>query len=421
MTSELFDRARYLDALDPLAPFRQRFQINDPDLIYLDGNSLGRLPKTTADHVKKVVEHQWGDRLIRSWNEGWMQISEQIGDKIATILGASPGEIILADSTSVNLYKLALAAMLKQSGRHKIITDDMNFPSDIYILESICHLLGKPYQVEIITSDDDIYGPAERIQQAVDQGTALVSLSHTTFKSGFTYDMESITRSAHKAGALVLWDLSHSAGVVPISLNQIKADLAVGCTYKYLNGGPGSPAFLYVRKDHQRELANPISGWFGHKNIFDFDLQYAPADGIRRFLSGTQPIISSSAVQGGIALIQEAGLEQIREKSVKLTQYLIELWQTQLVSHNLCLKSPAEKERRGSHVTLAHPEGQRIALALINQMKIVPDFREPDNIRFGLSPLYTTFEELYTAVDRIRIVVEQELYKKYEPKAGSVT
>ncbi|MCB0126618.1 MAG: aminotransferase class V-fold PLP-dependent enzyme, partial [Caldilineaceae bacterium] len=279
--------AQSLDQQDPLGSFRDRFVVEDPGLIYLDGNSLGRLPKATADLMRNITEQQWGSRLIRSWNEGWIEAPARIGNKIGQLLGAQPGEITIADSTTVNLYKLALAAMRAQPDRHKIITDDLNFPSDLYALQGICTLLGPAYHVQVVSSPDGIHGPVEALAAAIDEDTALVTLSHTVFKSAYTYDMAAITELAHCQGALVLWDLSHAAGSVEVNLGRAHTDLAIGCTYKYLNGGPGAPAFLYVRQDLQPLLANPIQGWMGQANMFNFGLDYERADNLSHFLTGT--------------------------------------------------------------------------------------------------------------------------------------
>ncbi len=272
-----FDRdyARTLDRQDPLAAFRDRFVIDDPALVYLDGNSLGRLPRASQALAGELVATQWGERLIRSWNEGWFDLPERIGAKLARLLGAGTGEVIVADSTSVNLFKLAVAALRHQAGRTRILTDDLNFPSDVYVLHGAIETLGGRHVLDIIPSPDGIHGPVDALLASLRDDVALVVLSHTVFKSGYLYDMAAVTAAAHAAGALVLWDLSHSAGSVPVDLNGAGADLAIGCTYKYLNGGPGAPAFLFVRGDLQEVLANPISGWMGQHAPFDFALDYA--------------------------------------------------------------------------------------------------------------------------------------------------
>jgi kynureninase len=419
--TELLRRARIADEQDELAPFRDRFVIDDPDLIYLDGNSLGRLPKATQDLMRTQVENGWGQRLIRAWNEGWISAPQRIGAKIASLIGAQPDEVIMADSTSVNLFKLVSAALRAQPERTKIVTDDLNFPSDLYVLQGICQSLSRRCEIQVVASEDGIHGPMEGLAQAIDGETALVTLSHTVFKSGYTYDMEAVTAMAHSAGALVIWDLSHSAGAVPVDLNRAAADLAIGCTYKYLNGGPGAPAFLYVRGDLQEKLANPIAGWMGQNKPFDFELTYEPAAGLSHFLSGSPPILSMSAIEPGVDLLVEAGIERLRAKSVSQSEFLIELWRTMLSPLGFTLNSPPDPDVRGSHISLGHEEGLRIDLALINEKKVLPDFRYPDNIRLGITPLYTSFSDLFEATVRLRAVVTERLYENYSGEGVLVT
>ncbi len=423
MDKNSFETALALDANDPLAQYRDQFVIRDPELIYLDGNSLGRMPKAAALLGRDLIEKQWADRLIRGWGEGWMDMPGRIGDKIAGLLGANPGEVLLADSTSVNLYKLASAALAFQTGRSKVISDNLNFPSDIYILGSVIGQAGKNFQLEVVPSEDDIHGPEEAIIQALGQDTALLTLSLTTFKSGFTYDLARLTEAAHAAGALILWDLSHSAGVIPMSLAAAHVDLAVGCTYKYLNGGPGAPAFLYVRKDLQDRLSNPIAGWMGQQNMFDFDLDYQPAEDLRRMLTGTPAILSGSLIEPGVEMLIEAGIEEIRKKSVLMTDYFIQLAQTFLVplGYSINSPSPLDVDVRGSHVSLGHAEGLRIDKALIDEYKIIPDFRAPDNIRFGFAPLYTTYVEVYKTILALKEIVEAEVFLRYSQTKPTVT
>lgn len=415
-----YEKARELDAADPLRVFREQFVITDPELIYLDGNSLGRLPRATVEQMNKTVQSEWGERLVRGWGEGWFEAANRIGNKIGQLIGAATDEVILADSTSVNLFKLGMAALSARPGRRTILTDDLNFPSDLYILQGIARL-GGDYTVRVIPSSDGIHGPVEAIIAAIDENTALVALSHTVFKSGYTYDMTAITSTAHQHGALTLWDLSHSAGSVRVDLNGAAADLAVGCTYKYLNGGPGAPAFLFVRRDLQTELINPISGWIGQHEPFDFALDYAPAVGIQHFLTGTPPILSLSAVEPGVDLLLEAGMERLRDRSVRLSEYFLELWDAQLAPLGFRLNSPRDPAQRGSHISLGHDEGLPINLALIHDMKVLPDFRRPDNIRIGIAPLYNTFTDLHQAVERLREVVTRGLYQRYETTGLKVT
>ncbi len=413
-----YAKAKKLDAEDPLAQFKQRFVIRDPELIYLDGNSLGRQPLEARATLLDVIDTQWADQLIRSWNEGWWELQLELGDRLAPIVGALPGEVVISDATSVNLYKLAESAVRARPERSRIITDDLNFPTDVYVLDGIA----RAHNFElVIVESDGINGPIEDIATAIDQDTALVSLSHTVFKSGFTYDMKEINQVAHAAGALTLWDTSHSVGVVPIDLEASGGDLAIGCTYKYLNGGPGSPAFLYVRKALQAQLENPITAWWAHANPFDFDLEFEPVAGIRKFHTGTMSILSLAGVGPGLAVVADAGIAAIREKSVLLGEFLIELWGSDLKDLGFGLASPREPAKRGSHVSLTHPEGYRITRAMIEIGKVIPDFRAPDNIRLGLSPLYTSYVDIHTAVMRTKYIVESGMHHDFQSKQLTVT
>lgn len=415
------DAAVELDRQDELAGYRDEFVIDDPDLIYLDGNSLGRLPKRTAQHLQQVVEREWGERLIRAWNEGWFTAPERIGGKIARLVGAGRDEVIVADSTSVDLFKLVTAGLHVRPGRHKIVTDDLNFPSDIYVLQGALQLAGPDYRLEMVHSRDGITIETGDLAAAVDSDTALVVLTHTAFKSGFVYDMPAVTAMAHAAGALLLWDLCHSVGALPVALNAAGADLAVGCTYKYLNGGPGSPAFLFVRRDLQAQLSSPIWGWFGQKGQFDFGLNYESGQGIARFLAGTPPMLSLAAIEPSVDILLEAGIERLREKSVRQTEYLIALWEAWLAPFGVSLNSPRAAACRGSHVSLGHPDGLRIDRALIEDMRVVPDFRYPNNIRLGIAPLYTRYVDIHEGMTRLRRVLAERLYEKYPTERPEVT
>jgi kynureninase len=413
--------ARRLDAQDDLASFREAFVFAEPDLIYVDGNSLGRLPRRTVERVGAAVEKEWGRDLIRGWNAGWYQAPARVGEKIARLVGAGPGQIVVSDSTSVNLFKLVMAALAMRPGRDRIVSDVLNFPSDLYVLQGCVRLLGDHHRLHLAPSADGITIDQQALFDAVDERTALVTLSHVTFKSGFLYDAGAVTERAHEVGALVLWDLSHSVGAIPIALDRWGVDLAVGCTYKYLNGGPGAPAFLYVRRDLQEEALSPIWGWFGQRAPFDFELGYEPTAGVARFLVGTPPILSLLAMESALDLLLEAGMERIRRKSVRLTSYLVYLAEAALAPLGFALGSPRDPARRGSHVSVRHPQGYQINRAMIEEMKVLPDFREPDNIRLGLSPLYTSFAEVWEAVDRIRRVVEEERHRHYPAERLPVT
>ncbi|MCP4416569.1 MAG: kynureninase [Chloroflexi bacterium] len=412
--------AQLLDQQDSLAHFRDQFVIENDNLIYLDGNSLGRLLKKSNAFTQDLIERQWGERLIRSWNEGWIGLQEKIGGKIGQLIGADADEVIVADSTSINLFKLALAAVRFNNGRCKIVTDDLNFPSDLYILQGVAALAGRPLTIEIVPSDG-IHGPIEGLAQAIDRDTALVTLSHTVFKSSYTYDLTAVTQLAHNAGALMLWDMSHSVGSVTADLHAANVPLAVGCTYKYLNGGPGSPAFLYIQREWQSRLNNPITGWMGHSDMFEFSLDYQRDVGLRHFLTGTPPILSTALIEPGADLLLAAGMEAIRAKSVQQTSYLIDLWRVWLEPLGFGLKSPMDAAVRGSHVSLAHADGWRISQALINEMQVIPDFRAPNIIRFGIAPIYTRFSDIYEAMSRLRQVMEQKLYERYSLAENVVT
>lgn len=414
--------ARALDAQDTLAKYRDEFVITDDALIYLDGNSLGRLPKRTRAILHDALEYQWGERLIRSWGEGWMDASARIGGKIAQLLGAQSDEVIVADSTSVNFYKLVMAALDARPGRRQIVSETLNFPSDTYILQGIARQRGADYFITNAAPSDDLAISTQTVIDAIDPTQcALVTLTHTAFKSGAVYDMQAITAAAQRAGALVLWDLSHSVGSIPIHLNACNADLAVGCTYKYLNGGPGAPAFLYVRRALQNELLNPIQGWFSQQNQFVMDFEYAPAAGMARFLVGSPPLLSILAIEAGVDLVLEAGIENLRAKSLAQSAYMIALYDAWLKPFGVALNSPRDPAQRGSHVSFGHPDGWRVNRALIEDMNVIPDFRPPDNIRCGITPLYTTFTDIYNAMARLRQTLQEKLYGKYPHARPAVT
>jgi kynureninase len=417
--------AHDLDAQDELASFRDEFVIADPNLIYLDGNSLGRLPKRTVEFMRNAIEAEWGKRLIRVWNDGWINTPTELGAKIADLVGAQADEILVTEATSINLFKLALAALRARPNRTRIVSDVLNFPSDLYILQGIVDLLGKKHRLTLIPTQDSITISPKAVDTAIEEQTALVCLTHVTFKSAFMYDMARVTELAHAVGALTLWDLSHSVGAVPVDLNSCNVDLAVGCTYKYLNGGPGSPAFLYVRRDLQKQLSQPMWGWFSAKDPFSFELDFTPASDISRYRVGTAPMLSMKALEPSIDILLEAGMNRLRDKSVRQTEYLIFLADQWLIPLGFTLGSPRQPEIRGSHVSLRHPESYRINRALIESpppaTRVIPDFRAPDNIRLGITPLYTTFAEIHQALDRMRTIVEGKIYEAYSDERLKVT
>jgi len=414
-----------LDRLDELAHFRNRFSITDDDLIYLDGNSLGRLPIDSAGKMQSAVQNEWGDRLIRAWNDGWIDYSMQLGAKIARLIGAQPDEVLVTDSTSINLFKLAVSALQHNPDRKKIVSDEFNFPTDLYILQGIIDLLGKGHTLELVKSRDGICLPLDAVEKAIDNQTGLVCLTHVAFKSAFMYDMQRVTQLAHQAGAFMLWDLSHSAGAVPLELNACGVDLAVGCTYKYLNGGPGAPAYLYIRRDLQEKLRTPLWGWFAARDMFAFDLEFTAAEGIAGFRAGTPPILAMKAIEPGVDLMLEAGISRIREKSILQCEYLISLAEHWLYPLGFKLGSPADAAQRGSHISLQHAEGYRINRALIEApdggLKVIPDFRAPNNIRLGIAPLYTRFVDINLAISRVKDILDNGIYLSYSSDRFAVT
>ncbi|MEK6753998.1 MAG: kynureninase [Chloroflexota bacterium] len=419
--------ALQLDAQDKLASFKEAFVIPDPSLIYFDGNSLGMMPKAAQSKSRQIVDEQWGRDLIRGWNKGWWDAPSRVGDKIGRLIGAAAGQTLVGDTVSINLFKLATSALTLQPNKKRIITDTFNFPSDIYILQGIKHLLSEGQRnmqheiIRISSNDGDLTPDLAALEAAIDENTALVTLSHVVFKSGYMYNMQRITDLAHAKGALVLWDLSHSVGSVPVHLDDCNADFAIGCTYKYLNGGPGAPAFLYVNKNIQEKITSPIWGWWGQKNPFDFDLDYTPAPGAQRFLVGTQPMISLLTMEAALEPMIQAGMDALREKSILMTDYASFLTESWLVPFGFSLGSPVDSAIRGSHISIRHPEGYRINRALIEEMNVIPDFRAPDNLRLGFAPLYLSFADVWEGFDRIRRVLEEKRYEKYPKQKLAVT
>jgi len=420
--SPSLDFAKQRDGEDPLASYREQFVAEDPDLIYLDGNSLGRLPTSVVARMKKAVEEEWGADLIRGWNKGWWDSPSRIGNKIGSLIGAAAGQVLVGDQTSLNLFKLATAALTLQPQRKRIITDTFNFPSDLYILQGIVKLLGNQHEIiRIGAQDNDVTPDLAALEDAIDENTALLTLSHVTFKSGYLYDMAHITELAHRRGALVLWDLSHSAGSVPVELDECDADLAIGCTYKYLNGGPGAPAFLYVNRRIQNDVTSPIWGWWGQNDPFAFDLDYKPAPGVQRFLAGTAPMLSTLAMEEALTPLLDSGMDALRSKSISMTDYAAYLTDEMLAPLGFSLGSPRDSSRRGSHISIRHEEGYRINRAMIEEMNVIPDFRAPDNIRLGFAPLYISFADIWEGFDRIRRVVREKRFEKYPKQKLAVT
>lgn len=404
--SEFRSRATELDGSDDLAGFRSEFVEPRQGRLraYLDGNSLGRPLRRTAPALTDLVEGSWGSELIRSWTDGddpWMTWPERVGDEIAAAaLGAAPGQTVVADSTTVLLYKLARAGIGARPGRDEIVLDTDNFPTDRYVLEGISRELGM--RLRWVETDPEAGITPDQVQQVVGERTALVVLSHVAYRSGWLADAPEITRIAHDAGALVLWDLCHSAGSVPVQLDAWEVDLAVGCTYKYLNGGPGAPAFAYVRKSLQDKARQPIQGWMGRKDPFTMGPGYEPAAGIRGFVSGTPPIVGMLPVRLGVEQLSRAGIEAVRRKSVALTSLAIEVVDSWPGEWGVRVASPRDPERRGGHVTIAGPGFEQVTRELWDA-GVIPDFRSPDGIRLGLAPLSTSHAEV---VDALEVMAE---------------
>ena len=390
-----------LDAADPLAPFRAEFDLPE-GVIYLDGNSLGALPRATGPRLQAVVAQEWGRDLIRSWNTaGWIDAPARVGGKIAGLVGARPHEVTAADSTSANLFKLVAGALSLRPGRKTILSEPGNFPTDLYVIQGLAALLGEGVRLKTV--------PADELVAAIDEDVAVVVLTEVHYKTGRRWPMKAVTAAAHAAGALMLWDLSHSAGAVAVDLNGADADLAVGCGYKSLNGGPGAPAFLVVAERHQAAIRSPLTGWMGHADPFAFVDAYAPAPGVRRQLCGTPPILGLSALEVGVDLHLRAPLAALEAKGKRLGDLFIELVEARCGFAGLTLASPRDAAGRGSHVSYAHADGYAMMQALIAR-GVIGDFRAPDILRFGFTPLYVGYADVWDAVEILRDVLETRAY-----------
>ena len=390
------NEARALDAIDPLAGFRDRFSLPE-GVIYLDGNSLGALPKATPAALADVATRQWGDRLIRSWNEGWIDAPQRIGAKIAPLIGAAADEVIIGDTTSTHLFKALVAALRSNPDRHTVLSESGNFPTDLHIAEGAVACVPGA-RLKIVARAD--------LAAALDDDTAVLLLTHVHYKTGERFDMTAWTARAHAAGALMLWDLSHSVGAVPIDLNGANADLAVGCTYKYLNGGPGAPAFLYVAKRWQEALASPLSGWMGHAAPFAFEDAYRPAQGMKRWLAGTPAMLSTAALETALDLWTDIDQHAVAAKSAQLFDSLAAAGDALGFE---CV-SPRDPAKRGSHISFRHPHAYAITQALIAR-GVIGDFRDPDILRLGLTPLYLSHEDVWRAGDILRTTLETEAWR----------
>ena len=411
--------AEALDAADPLAAFRARFAgAGEDGLLYLDGNSLGRMPVETPAALARVVEEEWARGLVRSWSS-WVGAATRVGDLLAEgVLGARPGEVLVGDSTTVDLYKVLVAAADARPGRDVLVCPADDFPTDRYVVAGVAQARGMTVR-EVPADVDEGLDPAV-LAAALDERVAVVVLSAVAYRSGALADVAAVTRTAREAGALVVWDLSHAAGAVPVDLAANGIDLAVGCTYKYLNGGPGAPAFLYVRRELQERLRQPIWGWFGQRDQFAMGPAYDPAPGIERFAVGTPPVLATVAVEVGARLVAEAGVERLAVKGRALGELVIALADAWLAPHGVALASPRDPGRRGAHVTLAHPHAWQLTQALVDR-GVVPDFRTPDRVRLGPAPLYTRFVDVWDAMDCFREVLASGAHMGHPTVRARVT
>ncbi|MEK9821818.1 MAG: kynureninase [Gammaproteobacteria bacterium] len=392
-------QAATLDATDPLAAYRDAFDL-PPGLIYLDGNSLGALPKAARDAVSQTVEMEWGHDLIKSWNSHeWIKLPETVGEKIAPLLGAAAGQVICADSTSVNLFKLITAALQLRPGRNKIVSQVDNFPTDLYMAQGVVEWLGAD-RAQLVSAS------AEEMIDSIDRDTALVMLTHVNYRDGKVHDMARITQAAHEQGALMLWDLSHSTGAMPLALDGMGIDFAVGCGYKYLNGGPGAPAYVYVNRRLQDKVTQPLFGWMGHAEPFRFSSTYEPAEGVWRFVTGTPSVIAMQALSAALDMFSTIDLAQVRQKSETLTTWFIDCLAD---CPELELISPVRPVERGSQVSFHHPQGYAIVQALA-AAGVIGDYRDPDILRFGFSPLYTSYAEAERAARLLRDILNAQTY-----------
>jgi kynureninase len=406
------DEARACDARDPLRGFRDQFLL-PKGVIYMDGNSLGPLLRAARDRMSQTVEVEWGEGLVRSWNDAdWIGAPTRIGAKIARLIGAGPDEVIVADSTSVNLFKLLAAALNARPGRSVILTETGNFPTDLYVAQGLA-AAWPGVQVRAVERAE--------VSTAIDSGVAVVMLTHVHYKSAERWDMGAITRAAHAAGALALWDLSHSTGAIPIDLSTDEIDMAVGCGYKFLNGGPGAPSYVYVSRRHQAALQPPITGWMGHADAFAMSDDFRPAGGIRRWLAGTPPMLSLSALEAGVDLQLRAPADQLAQKGRALWDLFVQRVEARCGAHGFSLLTSRDPERRGSHVSLGHPEAFRIMQTLIAR-GVIGDFRAPDVARFAITPLYLGFEDVWRAADILGDIMDQQAWRRASPLVeGRVT
>lgn len=411
-----------MDARDPLAPLREQFTLPE-GVIYLDGNSLGAMPKSSLARAAEVITQEWGVGLIRSWNTaGWFELPRRLGNKLARLIGAGQDEVVVTDTTSTNLFKVMAAAMRAQQekapGRRVIVSERNNFPTDLYMTQGLIELLqafgGAQYELQLIDGPQDI-------DAALTDDVAVLLLTHVNYQTGYMYDIADVTARAHAKGVVTIWDLCHSAGAVPVDLNGGNADYAVGCTYKYLNGGPGSPAFLWVHARHQERFTQPLSGWWGHARPFAMEPQYDPHAGIKRYLCGTQGITSLAMVENGLDTFANTDMQQLRAKSLALTTLFMDLVAQECAGFPLTLNTPVDTKYRGSQVGYEHPQGYAVVQALIAR-GVIPDYREPRIMRFGFTPLYTSFVDVWNAVAVLKDILQTQSWDQPQFHArGAVT
>ncbi len=392
-----------MDRNDQLRPLRDAFVVPD-GMVYLDGNSLGLLPVAAARRAREVVENEWGGSAISGWNDHhWIDLPHRVGAKIAPLIGAEDDEVVACDSTSANLFKVLAAALSLRPGRRTIVTNRGNFPTDVYIAEGLAAFAGHGCEVR--------YAEPSELAAALDDNVAAVSFTHVDYKSCRIEDMAGITAIAHEAGALAVWDLAHSAGAIPVALNAARADFAVGCGYKYLNGGPGAPAFLFAARRHHAQMTQPLTGWMGHASPFTFDHRYQPAPGIRRMLTGTPPVVALSVLEESVGLMLDAGIARLRDKGKQMTALMMALIERECAGHGLELGTPENAEERGNHVIYRHPEAYAIVQAL-KARGVVGDFRNPDCIRLGIAPIYLSYADIFDAVQHLRAVMNNREYER---------
>ena len=422
MTHLTLADCRAMDARDPLAPLREQFAL-PPDVIYLDGNSLGAAPKAALARAREVITQEWGVGLIRSWNTaGWFELPRRLGNMVARLIGAGEDEVVVTDTTSTNLFKVLAAALRQQHekapGRRVIVSERNNFPTDLYMTQGLIELLqsfgGARYELRLIDGPQDI-------DAALTDDVALLLLTHVNYQTGYMYDLADVTARAHAQGVVTVWDLCHSAGAVPVDLNGANADYAVGCTYKYLNGGPGSPAFLWVNARHQENFTQPLSGWWGHARPFAMHPQYEPHAGIKRYLCGTQAIVSLAMVESGLDTFAATDMQALRAKSLQLTTLFMDLVAQECAGFPLALNTPRDTKYRGSQVGYEHPQGFAVVQALIAR-GVIPDYREPRIMRFGFTPLYIGFEDVWNAVAILKDILQSRSWDQPQfHQRGAVT